>query len=57
MRKRCRSCNEPSLPGLKINPGLCQYHYTERMWGTAWAKLVADADRKQRELRALEEST
>jgi len=40
-RKICR-CGEPSIPGLKSGVALCQYHYNERMWGTAWA----DACRK-----------
>lgn len=36
MNKTCK-CGKPSIPGLKSHVALCQYHYNEYQWGTAWA--------------------
>lgn len=49
-RKKCKYCEEPSIPGLSIDPGLCQYHWNERIWGKNWADEVKrreDKDRKE----------
>lgn len=42
MKKKCRYCDEPSLPGLNISPGLCKYHWMVYNWGKEWADKVQD---------------
>lgn len=39
-RKICQHCEKSSIPGLKRNVGLCQYHYNVLMFGEAWADYV-----------------
>ena len=39
-KKVCK-CGRASIPGLVRNVALCQFHYTERQWGTAWAEECA----------------
>jgi len=46
--KTCKHCDEKSLPGLKITPGLCQYHWNAGNWGKEWAdKCRTDAQGKK----------
>jgi len=46
--KTCKHCDEKSLPGLKITPGLCQYHWNAGIWGKEWAdKCRTDAQGKK----------
>ena len=33
-------CGKPSIPGLIHGAGKCQFHWSEGVWGTAWAKEV-----------------
>lgn len=33
----CTKCGKPGIPGLIQGNGKCQYHWTEGVWGKAWA--------------------
>lgn len=43
IKKKCRHCEKPSIPGLIKSVGLCQYHYNVLMFGKEWADRCLNA--------------
>jgi hypothetical protein len=48
-KKTCCKCGKPSISGLTLGNGLCQYHYNVHMWGQAWAEKVEKESRERSE--------